>query len=254
MRVAATDFLIRRLAIARPPRAGELPMVKSGLVRWRALWQGGLPPRSVVSLIFALTCVAIATIVRIGLGAISPDITVFAPYYSATLVAALVGGARAGFFAAASGALAGFWLFVPRDWKSGSFDEEQLVSFVLFALSSMVIIWAANSYRDLLWRLREEQNTRQLLNYELAHRIKNTLAIVQAVVGQTLRDQPVALGKLNDRIAALAGTNDLLIKSEWRGASLQRILVPNLRLTILRDFAWTARISSVPRRSQRYWR
>ena len=199
-------------------------MVKLALGWWRQLWHGGLPPRSVLSLIFALTCVAIATIVRIGLGAISPDSAVFAPYYSATLVAALVGGARAGGFAAVSGALAAFWLFVPPDWKSHTFDKEQMVSFFLFAVSSLVIIWAAKSYRDLLWRLREEQDRRQLLNQELAHRIRNTLAIVQAVVNQTLRDQPIVLGKLNDRIAALAGTNDLLIKSEWRGASLKRIL------------------------------
>jgi two-component sensor histidine kinase len=199
-------------------------MVKLALGWWRELWRGGLPPRSIFSLIFALSCVAIATIVRIGLGAISPASAVFAPYYSATLVAALVGGARAGSVAAAAGALAAFWLFVPPDWKSDAYIEEQVVSFFLFTASSLVIIWAAKSYRDLLWRLREEQNTRQLLNHELAHRIKNTLAIVQAVASQTLRDQPAALGKLNDRIAALAATNDLLIESAWRGASLRKIL------------------------------
>ena len=199
-------------------------MVKLALGWWRQLWRGGLPPRSASSLVFALTCVAIATIVRIGLGEISSASAVFAPYYSATLVAALVGGARAGGFAAVSGALAAFWLFVPPDWKSHSLDKEQMVSFVLFAASSLVIIWAAKSYRDLLWRLREEQETRQLLNHELAHRIKNTLTVVQAVVNQTLRDQPAVLGKLNDRIAALAATNDLLIKSAWRGAFLKTIL------------------------------
>lgn len=191
---------------------------------WRDLWHGGLPPRSAVSLLFALACVAVATIVRIGLGEISPASAVFAPYYSATLVAALVGGAEAGGLAAASGALAAFWLFVPPDWSSRAFDREQLVSFFLFAASSWIIVWAAKSYRALLWRLREEQNRRQLLNNELAHRIKNILAIVQAVLSQTLRDQPDLREKLNDRIAALGVTNDLLIQSEWRSASLHKIL------------------------------
>jgi two-component sensor histidine kinase len=50
------------------------------------------------------------------------------------------------------------------------------------------------------------------------------LAIVQAVAGQTLRGEPATLGKLNNRIAALAATNDLLIKSEWGGAFLKEIL------------------------------
>ena len=199
-------------------------MIKWALGWWGRLWHSGLRPGSIASLGFALTCVGIATIVRIALGELSSASAVFAPYYSATLVAALVGGWLAGSFAAIAGALAALVLFVPPDWTSHAFDREWIVSYVLFASSSVIIVWAAKSYRDLLRRLREEQDRRQLLNYELAHRIKNTLSIVQSVIAQTLRDQPAALGKLNARIAALAVTNDLLIKSEWRGAHLKEIL------------------------------
>jgi two-component sensor histidine kinase len=199
-------------------------MMKLALARWRRLWQGGLPPRSLASFIFALACVAVATIVRMAIGEISPASAVFAPYYSATLVAALVGGWRAGSFAAVAGAVAAFWLFVPPDWTSHAFDREWIVSYLLFAASSLVIVWAAKSYRDLLWRLRNEEERRQLLNRELAHRIRNTLAIVETVINRTLRDQPQLCAKLHDRIAALAATNDLLIKDEWRGAALSEIL------------------------------
>ncbi len=202
----------------------EPPVVRLALGWWRELWHRGLPPRSPLSFLFALACVAIATLVRVGLGEISSASAVFAPYYSATLVAALVGGWRAGTVSAVSGALAALWLFVPPDWQSHAFDREWFASYLLFAISSVVIVWAAKSYRDLLWRLREEQDRRQLLNHELAHRIRNTLTIVQSVISQTLRDQPAALIKLNDRIAALAATNDLLVKSEWRGASVRNIL------------------------------
>jgi hypothetical protein len=59
---------------------------------------------------FATGCVVIATLLRIGLGLISPDSAIFAPYYSATLVAALVGGAEAGLLASGLGALAAFSL------------------------------------------------------------------------------------------------------------------------------------------------
>ncbi len=199
-------------------------MVKRAFERWRAVWHRGLPSRSAFSLLFALACVAIATLVRMGLGAISPASAVFAPYYSATLVAALVGGASAGVFATIAGAVAAFWLFVPPDWASHAYDKEQVVSFFLFAASSLIIIWAANSYRELIKQLREEQDRRQLLNHELAHRIRNTLATVQAVIVQTLPDQPAVSRKLNDRIAAMAATNDLLIQSEWGGARVMEIL------------------------------
>ena len=229
-------------------------MVRLALGWWRELWQGGLPPRSPLSFLFALACVAIATFVRIGLGEISSASAVFAPYYSATLVAALVGGWRAGAVAALSGALAALWLFVPPDWQSHAFDREWFVSYLLFAISSVVIVWAAKSYRDLLWRLREEQDRRELLNHELAHRIRNTLTIVQSVIGQTLRDQPASLVKLNDRIAALAATNDLLVQSCWRGAFLRKILPASSRRTIRRAFIWTAAISNVRLRLQPCWR
>jgi two-component sensor histidine kinase len=199
-------------------------MMKLALARWRELWQGGLPPRSLAAFVFALVCVAFATIVRMAIGEISPASAVFAPYYSAMLVAALVGGWRAGSFAAAAGAVAAFWFFVPPDWASHAFDREWIVSYLLFAVSSLVIVWAAKSYRDLLWRLRDEEERRQLLNRELGHRIRNTLAIVESVISRTLREQPELRTKLHDRIAALAVTNDLLIKTEWRGASLREIL------------------------------
>jgi hypothetical protein len=84
--------------------------------RWHSIWHCGLRPRSVPALLFAVACVGIATAVRIGLGVISPDSAVFAPYYSATLVAALVGGAEAGALSAGLGGLAAYCLFVPADW------------------------------------------------------------------------------------------------------------------------------------------
>jgi two-component sensor histidine kinase len=196
--------------------------------RWRSLWRVGLRPRSAGALGFALVCVAIATGVRIGLGLISPDSAIFASYYSATLVASLVGGAAAGTLAAVSGGIVAYSLFVPPDWASSPFMMAQVVSLVLYGASSVVIIWAAESYRGLLARLREQENVRELLNRELAHRIKNTLASVQAVVAQSLRDHPDLMGKIRGRIAALAATHDLLTRSEWQEASLREILAGEL--------------------------
>jgi two-component sensor histidine kinase len=199
--------------------------VRWGLSWWRSSWRVGLRPRSLASFIFALLCVAVATLVRLGLGLVSPDSAVFAPYYSATLVAALVGGASAGVSAAAAGGVIALCLFVPPDWSLAPFRLEQAVSVLLFATSSVVIIWAADSYRGLLLRLREQETTRKLLNHELNHRIKNILASVQAIISQTLRDQKGVRDKTISRIAALAATNDILLKSEWSGASLREILV-----------------------------
>lgn len=103
---------------------------------WRSIWHEGLRPRSLAASVFAVACVVAATVVRKGLGLISPDSAVFAPYYSATLVAALVGGAEAGALAFGVGGLAAYWLFVPPDWGVASFRLEQLVSLVLYCVFS----------------------------------------------------------------------------------------------------------------------
>lgn len=62
-----------------------------------------------------------------------------------------------------------------------------------------------------------------LLNRELAHRVKNTLAVIQSIASQTLRSTP---GPEEFRIAfqgrlqALAAANDLLIQTNWQGSEL----------------------------------
>ena len=127
--------------------------------------------------------------------------------------------------AAGLGGLAACWLFVPQNWSVASFRLEELVSLVLYGASSVVIIAAAQSYRGLLQRLRSEEATRQLLNLELVHRIKNVLAGVQAIVGQALRNQDDLLETVSGRLAALGATNDLLVRSEWQSAPLREILV-----------------------------
>jgi two-component sensor histidine kinase len=199
-------------------------MIRRGLDWWLSIWGLGLRPQSWSAWMFALACVALATLVREGLGLVSPDSAVFAPYYSATLVAALVAGAAAGSVAAIAGGIVALWLFVPPDWVLAPFVKEQVVSVLMFAISSVVIVWAAESYRGLLFRLREEEGTRCLLNHELDHRIKNILASVQAIVNGTLREQPDSRDRIGARIAALGATNDLLMRSEWSGASLREIL------------------------------
>jgi two-component sensor histidine kinase len=123
------------------------------------------------------------------------------------------------------GGIAAYALFVPPEWNLESFRVEQAVSLVLYGTSSVVIVWVAESYRGLLRRLRGEEATIRLLNLELVHRIKNMLAGVQAIVGQSLRDQQNLLETVSARLAALGATNDLLIRSEWRSAPLQDILV-----------------------------
>ena len=81
--------------------------------------------------------------------------------------------------------------------------------------------------------VRAEEERRALLLAEMGHRMKNVLATVHAIVGQTLRHAgvPAAVQEtLGERLVALAGSHDLLTRSGWEGAFLsdlvQRALSP----------------------------
>jgi two-component sensor histidine kinase len=173
---------------------------------------------------FALICVMLATAIRIGLGHISPNSTAFAPYYAATLVVALVGGKGAASVAAALGGVIAYFFFILPEGSFAQNAGTQLVSLILYGFSSFIIVWAAESHRALLARLRQEERTRQLLTDELAHRVKNTLAVVGTIVNYSVLDQPELRENIGARIRALAKSNELLINSQVRATSFEEIL------------------------------
>ncbi len=70
-----------------------------------------------------------------------------------------------------------------------------------------------------------------LLNQELAHRMKNMLAVVSAVVDQTFRTAPFEDTQrlIGQRLHTLGKAHDVLIRSRWNGASLSDIVQETLR-------------------------
>ena len=74
-------------------------------------------------------------------------------------------------------------------------------------------------------RMAEERQV--LLNQELAHRVKNTLAVVQAISSQTFRGETSfaqARTSFNDRLIALARAHDVLMAGSWTAASLRALV------------------------------
>ncbi len=84
----------------------------------------------------------------------------------------------------------------------------------------------AGASRDLTER-KQAQELQRLLLDELNHRIKNTLATIQAIAGQTLRtarDLPSAREALDNRIRSMARAHDLLTSRAWTGANLADVV------------------------------
>jgi PAS domain S-box-containing protein len=91
---------------------------------------------------------------------------------------------------------------------------------------------AVGVVRDVSEAKRHEQSQRLLIN-ELNHRVKNTLATVQALAMQSLRDSSGGdgVGAFIGRLKALATGHDVLAQEHWEGAPLQdvvaRAIAPN---------------------------
>nr|WP_281287412.1 PAS domain-containing protein [Rhizobium smilacinae] len=71
------------------------------------------------------------------------------------------------------------------------------------------------------------QETQRLLMHELAHRVKNTLAVVQSIAFQSMRNAASlddAGRKLQARLGALSKAHDVLMQSDWVSASVHDIV------------------------------
>lgn len=78
---------------------------------------------------------------------------------------------------------------------------------------------------------KEAEERLQLMVHELNHRVKNSMAVVQAITARTLRDdaEPLAARRnLTSRLLALARAHDLLTAESWAGADLATVAARSL--------------------------
>ncbi|WP_230769778.1 sensor histidine kinase [Sphingomonas sp. Leaf4] len=73
--------------------------------------------------------------------------------------------------------------------------------------------------------LAQAREQLQLLNGELAHRIKNTMSVVQAIANQTIGKvaDGDAMRVFGERLSALASSHDLLTAHSWSTATLDEL-------------------------------
>jgi len=75
--------------------------------------------------------------------------------------------------------------------------------------------------------MRAEKARQELLAHELGHRLKNQLAMVQAVASQTLRNAPdlrTARERLSERIAVLSEAHDTILHGGTGASSVRQIV------------------------------
>ncbi len=131
------------------------------------------------------------------------------------------------------------------------------------------VIGASKVARDITERRRAER-LQGILMHELNHRIKNTLAMVQAIARQTFRDSEghsIVRETFEARLLALSNAHDLLTREKWDGAELSEVIAnvlapyqrerfeingPELRLTTRVALALTLALHELATNAAKY--
>jgi len=196
---------------------------------YRANWHRLILPGSKLAYAFSTLCVAVATLLHWSIGLIiSPDAQVFTTFYPAVLFAALVGGAGAGVYAAILSGTIAWWAFLPPHFAFFPLTSKDAVGLLIYLFASLLIVWAADHYRQLTMRLEDEEKFRKLTVEELAHRLKNKIATIQSIISFQLRDDPHTREAIIGRLSALSATDDLILGTQGQGAHLREILATEL--------------------------
>ncbi len=97
----------------------------------------------------------------------------------------------------------------PREWTAPETDFARNVADRTYAAIAKAQAEAEQSF----------------LNQELSHRLKNTLAMVQAIASQTLKNvtERDAVEALTSRILALSTAHDILLQANWLSARLDQV-------------------------------
>lgn len=86
---------------------------------------------------------------------------------------------------------------------------------------------SAEQTERLLEEQRQSNRQRLILQRELAHRMKNTLAVVQAIVSQTIRhseDLEQASDRIALRLQALSDAQNILTDTSWQEAEIEAVI------------------------------
>jgi two-component sensor histidine kinase len=187
-----------------------------------------IAPDSYQAYAFAFACVGVATLSEFALLSFDDDISPLETFYPAVLFAALIGGIGPGIIAAICGGLVTWWALMPPYFSFGLSAYADRITLVTYVVASALVVWGADYFRGLSKRLEDEEHFRKLAVEELAHRLKNKTATIQAIVSIQLRNSPQIRDDILGRLMALATADGLLEQAHAQGAYVHEVAATEL--------------------------
>jgi len=194
---------------------------------WRAPFPRARPTWA-RSMLLGLSMPVAATALRWGIASLVGYSLPFISYFPFLLAASIWGGARGGVVALAVSAILAGRLFFRSDdpllpWALGSF----VISGGFIILAGSLLAEAVRLSRDREKRLEATEAELRTLVGELAHRGRNAITVLMAVVSQSVRrasSLEEAEQIINARLDALGRAQDEVLKAEGRATSLSALL------------------------------
>jgi two-component sensor histidine kinase len=215
---------------ARELKPGAAPS-RSALRRYiDRIRSSGLRPDSLESYAFAVFCVLIATLARLVVRESGVHgVVAFATYYPAVLLATLAAGLRAAVLASVFGGLAAYWFFMPPFYEFVPLSASDAINLLLYAGCSVLIILIVGGYKRVVRRLQIEDAQHLTLAREQHHRVRNAVAVVDAIVKLSLKDEPERAKAINRRIRAGLAEIDMQDRSAGKPTRLRDLLAEELQ-------------------------
>ena len=187
-----------------------------------------IAPGSVQAYAFAVVCLCLATLFEALLLWFEPDASQLIAYYPAIALAALYGGIGPGLLVAVIAGVTAGWAWMSPALSLALRHHGDAVTLATFAFVALIMVFAVDHFRRLARRLENEEQLRQLAVQELAHRLKNKIATIQAIISVQLREQPQLRRDILDRLRILTAADDLIEGADGRGAHVRDIAAAEL--------------------------
>lgn len=156
-------------------------------------------------------------------GQLPPYITM----YAAVTISALLGGPRIGLATALVTILLTWYFFLPPYDSFAVTSSNTAVVLCLYFVLSGFQAWIIGKARLALEAITESEAQRDRAARESVHRIKNLIAVVQAIASKIAREVQTTTeykSLLSNRLVALGSAQDVLVQSGWSDVELAQIV------------------------------
>ncbi|GAA0568589.1 sensor histidine kinase [Rhizomicrobium electricum] len=159
--------------------------------------------------------------------AVGEPLPPFITFYASVTIAALLGGPRIGLAVTAVTVLLTWYFFMPPFNSFALTSSRTVFSLVIYLVLSSFLAWIVGKSRLVQDSLIESELRRDRAARESVHRIKNLIAVIQAIATKLSREVhtvPEYRNVLSARLVALGSAQDMLVQSGWSDVDLAELI------------------------------